>query len=151
MFDFFDNHKNPFMFMMNMMGSVNESEGEDSEGQNGFGMPFFSGMNTDSDPMQFMQQAFMMQMQFMQNMMMLPMQFMQGMTAMMEQNAPAGEAERIENSSEAQQGGFKLGNMNIPPELLRKLMQMDMTPENLEKLQRVLDFMFEAMPEKTEE
>ena len=42
---------------------------------------------------------------------------------------------------------FKLGKLEIPPELLGRLMQMDMSPENLEKLQKLLDFVFDAMPQ----
>jgi hypothetical protein len=37
--------------------------------------------------------------------------------------------------------------MAIPPELLQTLLQMEMSPENLEKLQKVLDCMFAAIPE----
>ena len=128
MFDFFNNQPNPFMFMMNMMGCEDAEEGE----------------TAGAAPMPFMQQAFMMQMQFMQNMFMMPMQFMQGMAGMMNMN---GAAENAAGPAAERQGTFKLGNISIPPELLRTLMQMDMSPENLEKLQSVLDFIFEMMPE----
>ena len=47
-----------------------------------------------------------------------------------------------------QQEGFKLGNVTVPPELLKKLMQMEMSPENLEKLQKVLDFVLGSIPEQ---
>ena len=71
MFDFFDNEKNPFLFMMNMMG--NESAQEETPNLEASG----------ADPMQFMQQMFLMQMQMMQTMMMMPVKFMQGMAGMM--------------------------------------------------------------------
>lgn len=129
MFDFFDNQQNPFAFMMNMTGNENASENEAS----------------DADPMQLMQQMFMMQMQFMQMMCMMPLQMMQGMANMLNKNAGAEEVHE-----EAKNEGFKIGNFSVPPELLSKLMQMDMTPGNLEKLQRVLDFVFEAMPQSSE-
>ena len=129
MFDFFDNQQNPFSFMMNMTGNENASENEAS----------------DADPMQFMQQMFMMQMQFMQTMCMMPFQMMHAMANMLSKGAGAQETEE-----KAGNEGFKIGNFNVPPELLSKLMQMDMTPENLEKLQRVLDFMFESMPQSSD-
>jgi hypothetical protein len=136
MFDFFDNQKNPFMFMMNMMG--NESVPEETPSVD----------NSNTDPMQFMQQMFMMQMQLMQTMMMLPMQFMQKMADLMNQN-PSEEADvRPKPSPKA---GFKMGNLTVPPELLAKLMQMEMSPENLKKLQGVLDFVFESMPNPRKE
>ena len=53
--------------------------------------------------------------------------------------------------SDGQHSGFKLGNLEIPPELLARLMQMDMSPENLQKLQKLLDFVFEVMPQSKEE
>ena len=130
MFDFFGNQQNPFAFMMNMPGSEASSEEETS----------------NADPMQFMQQMFMMQMQFMQTMCMLPFQMMQAMASMFTGSAACGS-----KAEASQQGeGFKLGGFTVPPELLSKLMQMDMTPENLEKLQRVLDFMFEAAPQSSD-
>ncbi len=39
-------------------------------------------------------------------------------------------------------------NFDIYPEMLQKLMAMDMSPENLEKLQKVLDFIFCMIPDK---
>ena len=158
MFNFYDDDKNPFMFMMNM------SNDEEKEKES---------------PMQFMQQAFSMQMQMMQTVMTTQMQMMQTMTnfiGMAGGNAFAGfgQTGNFADSDEAvggakaagdakaadtgkgaaadgaEQNGFKLGKMNIPPELLGKLMQMDMTPENLEKLQGVLDYMFSKIPDSKE-
>ena len=89
-------------------------------------------------------------MQTMQTMCMMPMQFMMGFLDMMEagiSNADDPEAA----AAEGQKGGFKLGNMEIPPKLLAWLMQIDMSPENLAKLQRVLDFVFDAMPQPKDE
>ncbi len=54
----------------------------------------------------------------------------------------------IEDASAGQPGGFQLGGVEIPPQLLARLMQMDMSPENLSKLQKALDFLFEAMPQQ---
>ncbi len=36
----------------------------------------------------------------------------------------------------------------MPPELIRRLLYTDMSPENLEKLQKVLDFVLSAIPEE---
>ena len=59
--------------------------------------------------------------------------------------------DRTEDAPEEQKGGFQLGNMEIPPKLLAWLMQLDMSPENLAKLQRALDFVFDAMPQPKDE
>ena len=124
MFNFFDNQQSPFPFMPN------------TENQNAGGT-----MNVAA--MQFVQQTWVMQMQMMQTMCMMPMYMMQGMAAMLGQGFRVAD----EKSASGQTSGFKLGNMEIPPELLGMLLKMDMSPENLEKLQKVLDFVFEAMPE----
>ena len=141
MFDFSDNQKNPLMFMMNMMNMENTEDEADAEEK-----------SADAEPMQLMKQAFGMQMQMMQTMCTMQMQFMQGFAKMMGMNKGLLDALKPEaDASLGQPGGFKLGNMEIPPWLLTKLMQMDMSPENLEKLQRVLDFVFEAMPQAKDE
>ena len=119
MFQFSDQQQNPFTAMFN---PENRNPGENNIAA-----------------MQFMQQAWMMQMQLMQNMVMMPMYFMQGMMALMGQNT-----DDAEKSAAGQ--GFKLGSMEIPPELFGMLLKMDMSPENLEKLQKVLDFVFGIMP-----
>jgi hypothetical protein len=85
----------------------------------------------------------MMQMQFMQNMCMMPFYMMQNMASMMNK-FPGGMAP--EKAAPGQAEGFRLGNMEIPPEMLGTLLSMDMSPENLEKLQKLLDIVFEAMP-----
>ena len=142
MFDFFDNQKNPLMFMMNMMNKANTDEETAPEE-----------VPAEADPMVLMKQAFEMQMQMMllaQTLCMMPLQLMQSILSMLEAGMPdASEAEA--SAQEGQKGGFKLGNMEIPPWLLAKLMQLDMSPENLAKLQRVLDFVFEAMPQPKDE
>jgi len=84
-----------------------------------------------------------MQMQFMQNMCMMPFYMMQNMASMMN-IFPGGMAP--EKAAPGQAEGFRLGNMEIPPEMLGTLLSMDMSPENLEKLQKLLDIVFEAMP-----
>ena len=124
MFPFFDNQQNPFMSMMNP---------EAQESDEGMNMPMLP----------FMHQAFMMQMQFMQNMCMMPFYMMQNMASMMNK-FPGGMAP--EKAAPGQAEGFRLGNMEIPPEMLGTLLSMDMSPENLEKLQKLLDIVFEAMP-----
>ena len=137
MFNFSDNQKNPLMFMMNLMNRENTENADGSDGASA------------EELMELMKDAFGMQMQMMQTMQtmcMMPMQFMMGFLDMMEagiSNADDPEAA----AAEGQKGGFKLGNMEIPPKLLAWLMQIDMSPENLAKLQRVLDFMFDAMPQ----
>ena len=134
MFDFSDDHKNPFMFMMNM----NE---EDAEAMESFDFGSFS------NPMMFMQQAFMMQMQMAAYMFMMPLQMMKSMAGMVS-GAMNGETEE---KSEAAPGTIKIGNFNVSPEMLQKLMAMDMSPENLEKLQKALDFAFSMVPDKKED
>jgi hypothetical protein len=134
MFDFSDDHKNPFMFMMNM----NE---EDAEAMESFDFGSFS------NPMMFMQQAFMMQMQMAAYMFMMPLQMMKSMAGMVS-GAMNGETEE---KSEAAPGTIKMGNFNVSPEMLQKLMAMDMSPENLEKLQKVLDFTLGMIPDKKAE
>lgn len=140
MTDFFNDQQNPFASMMNLMNA------EDSETADEQPMNPMNAMN----PMLWMQQAFLMNMQVMQFLWTMPMQMMTGMMEWMSQNAGAQAPEAAPEKAAAP-GGFKLGTMNIPPELLKMLMQMDMTPENLAKLQKVLDVVFAAMPESEDE
>ena len=140
MIDFFDPKKNPFMSMMNPQGPDDTQEGQSAW------TPPMPGMAQGMEAMQLMTQMFQMQMQLAQMMWMMPMQLMQGMAAGMAQMGAAAQKE-----GGAHPGGFQLGGMTIPPELLRKLLQMDMSPENLEKLQKVLDFLFSAIPENKDE
>ena len=152
MFGFFDGNQNPFM-MMNMFAGEDFGEQEDQDEK--------VGMN----PMMFMQQAFMLQMQMMQlmqTMFMMPLQMMTSLLPMMESFNPMSNAEEfpeklkglkdkmgsMTGGDEGSKDGFKLGNFSIPPAMIGKLMQMDMSPENLEKLQGILDFVFEIMPNK---
>lgn len=128
MFNFFDSDKNPFMVMMNHIAASSAGTEENKTADAG-----------DMDPMQFMEQAMKMQAQMAQSMFLMPFAMMQGIADAM--GFKPGEA------GEAGHGGFKLGNIEIPPELLQMVLQMDMKPENLEKLQKVLDFVFSAMPE----
>jgi len=71
---------------------------------------------------------------------MMPFYMLQNMVSMLSK-LPGGMAPR-------QADGFKLGNMEIPPEMLGTLLSMDMSSENLEKLQKLLDILFEAMPKE---
>ena len=141
MTDFFNDQQNPFASMMNLM-NAEDSETADEQPMNS--------MNQMMNPMLWMQQAFLMNMQVMQFLWTMPMQMMTGMMEWMSQNAGAQAPEAAPEKAAAP-GGFKLGTMNIPPELLKMLMQMDMTPENLAKLQKVLDVVFAAMPESEDE
>ena len=118
---------------------------------NSFGFPFsLQDMHTDDEentkdmlnPMLFIQQAFNMQMQFAQYMFMMPFYMMKGFADM-----TGMEGVFPKEDSKAPESGFKVGNVNVPPEILGKLLSMDMSPENLEKLQKLLDFVFAAMPE----
>jgi hypothetical protein len=151
MFDFFDPKKNPFISMMFPQGPDGAQEGQNAWMPPMPGMPPMPemppmpGMAQGMEMMQLMTQMFQMQMQLAQMMWMMPMQFMQFIQGMagMAQTGAAAQKEGV-----AQPGGFQLGGMTIPPELLKKLLQMDMSPENLEKLQKVLDFLFAAIPEK---
>ena len=136
MIDFFDPKKNPFMSMMNPLGADGAQEGQSAW------TPPMPGMAQGIEAMQLMTQIFQMQMQLAQMMWMMPMQLMQGMASGMAQMGAAAQKEGA-----AKPGGFQLGGMTVPPALLQKLLQMDMSPENLEKLQKVLDFLFAAIPE----
>ena len=141
MIDFFDPNKNPFISMMNPQGPYGAQEGQSSWMPQ---MPLMAqGME---EAMQMMTQMFQMQMQLAQMMWMMPMQLMQGMAAGMAQMGAAAQKEGA-----AQPGGFQLGGMTIPLELLQKLLQMEMSPENLEKLQKVLNFLFAAIPENKDQ
>ena len=138
MFNFFDNQKNPLMYMMNMMNteSTRDAEGPEKEA-------------VDAELAELLKQAFGMQMQMMGMMCTMQMQFMQGVAGIMGLNRGTPDAPRPEpDASAGQPGGFQLGGVEIPPQLLARLMQMDMSPENLSKLQKALDFLFEAMPQQ---
>lgn len=134
MTDFFNDQQNPFAALMGMMDPDNDSDETSEDGE--------------LNPMMFMQQAFMLNMQMMQFMWTMPMQLMAGAVEWMSQNMPSQPEAK---QPEAAPGGFKLGNFDVPPELLKKLMEMDMTPENLEKLQKLLDVVFAAMPKANKE
>ncbi len=142
MFDFFDNEKNPLMFMMNMMNTMNMDDAQPDGGEK---------TGADADMTQLMTQAILLQMQMMQTMWMMPLQLMQGFAGMMNAIGVFDAFKPDGGASAGQPGGFKLGNVEIPPWLLTRLMQMDMSPENLAKLQSVLDFVFEAMPKTKDE
>ena len=127
MFNFFDNQKNPLMYMMNMMNTESTRDAESPEKE-----------PVDAELAELLKQAFGMQMQF-----------LQGVAGVMGLNRGTPDAPRPEpDASAAQPGGFQLGGVEIPPQLLARLMQMDMSPENLSKLQKALDFLFEAMPQQ---
>ena len=160
MFDMFNSSQNPFVAMMNMAENPDSTPETEETEQSGFGFPFIPAWNPEMNaengmnmnPMMFMQQMFMMNMMIMQNMFMMPMQMMQFMMNMQNMNSEAQQDDSQEEAGKAAPaGGFKLGNMNIPPEMLTKLMEMDMSPENLQKLQKVLDFVFSAMPDQKAE
>lgn len=136
MIDFFDPNKNPFISMMNPQGP-DGAQG----GQSAWIPPMPWMAQGTEEAMQMMTQLFLMQMQFAQMMWMMPMHLMQGMAGMAQMGAAA------QKKSSAQPGGFQLGGMAIPPELLHKLLQLEMSPENLEKLQKVLNYLFAAIPE----
>ena len=133
MFDFFDKNKNPFMAMKNPENLENQDNQEED------------GANGEMNPMQFMQQAWALQMQIARNMFMMPLQMMKGFAGLKGAAPDGGEA--AEDGAPAQAGGFQLGPMQIPPELLRFLLKLEMSPENLKKLQKVLDFAFEMLPQ----
>ena len=149
MFNFFDNEKNPFMYMMNMESRESEAEPEKEFSDAGLTqmMQQFFVLQ-----MQMMQQTFMTHMEMMQLMCMMPMQFTQGIWNRVDSGTGSPDpAMTGEAASDGQGSGFKIGNMEIPTELLSRLMQMDMSPENLEKLQGLLDFVFDAMPQPKQE
>ena len=146
MFDFFDPQRNPFISMMFPQGPDGAQEGQNAWMPPMPEMPPMPGMAQGMEMMQLMTQMFQMQMQLAQMMWMMPIQLMQGMAAGMTQMGAAAQKEGA-----AQPGGFQLGGMTIPPELLQKLLQMDMSPENLEKLQKVLDFLFAAIPDNKDQ
>jgi hypothetical protein len=88
--------------------------------------------------MRFMQQAFTLQMQIARSMFLMPFTMMQGFAEMFETR---------QETKASDQDGFRLGKVALPPELLQMALQIDMKPENLEKLQKALDFVFSALPE----
>ena len=135
MIDFFDPKKNPFISMMNPQGPDGTQEGQSAW------TPPMPGMMQGMEMMQMTTQMFQMQMQLAQMMWMMHMHLMQGMAGMAQTDAAT------QKEGAQQPGGFQLGGITIPPELLQKLLQMDMSPENLEKLQKVLDVLFAAIPE----
>ena len=139
MIDFFDPKKNPFVSMMNPQRPDGEQENQSAW------TPPMPGMAQGVEMMQMMTQMFQLQMQLTQMMWMMPMQLMQGVASMVQMGAAA------QQEGAEQQGGFQLGGITSPPALLQKLLQMDMSPENLEKLQKVLDFLFSAIPENKDE
>ncbi len=146
MFDFFNNGNNPFMAMMNL--ETAEEEGENTP--TGFGFPFpGSGASGEMNALQWMQQAWAMQMQLAWSMFMIPLQMMQGIAGFMGVTPGSGDA--AEDNAPTQTGGFRLGPMEIPPELLQFLLKLEMSPENLKKLQKVLDFSFSLLPESKDD
>lgn len=154
MFDLFNSTQNPFVAMMAMGDDTDSASEPEDEERTAFPFPAMPSwnpqMNADgANPMaMMMSQMFAMHMMFMQGMFMMPMQMMQFMMNIMPENseaAPEGSAPAVS------EGGFKLGNMNVPPEMLKYLMQMDMSPENLQKLQKVLDTVFAAIPDQKTE
>jgi hypothetical protein len=151
MFNFFDSQMNPFLGMMTLMGATADCAAPDSgdaeSGNSVSGMD--QGTETgDLNPMELMQKAFMLQMQLNQTMLMMPFAMMQSFGKMV--NTGAGGAGESDEGP-GKQSGFKLGGVEIPPELLQMLLQIEMKPENLEKLQKALDFLFSAIPEAKEE
>ena len=141
MFDFFDGSINPFMAMLNS----EKPEEEGGSDQAGFGFPFpGADAGGNANPMEWMQQAWMMQMQFAQAMFLMPFQMMQGFAGLL---GGFPDSEDAPEDKAAQAGGFQLGSMTIPPELLRSLLKLEMSPENLKKLQKLLDFSFSLMPD----
>ena len=151
MFNFFDNQMNPFIAMMTQMGAFADGAAPDSgDTERGNPVPDMEAGTEagDMDPMELMQKAFLLQMQLNQTMLMLPFAMMQSFGKMV--NTGAGDAGEGGDGS-GKQSGFKLGGVEIPPELLQMLLQIDMKPENLEKLQKALDFLFSAIPEAKEE
>ena len=101
MFDFFDGSMNPFMAMLN-------SEKTEEDGKNpqaGFGFPFpGADANGEMNPMQWMQQAWMMQMQLAQCMFMMPFQMMQEIAGFMGAFGDSGDG--AEDKAPAQAGSF---------------------------------------------
>ena len=147
MFNFFDNQMNPFMAVMTQMGAFSDCAAPDSgDAESGNPIPDMEAGTKagDMNPMELMQKAFLLQMQLNQTMFMMPFAMMQSFGKMV--NHGAGGADESDEGP-GKQSGFKLGGFEIPPELLQMLLQIDMKPENLEKLQKALDFLFSAMPE----
>jgi hypothetical protein len=151
MFNFFDSQMNPFLGMMTLMGATADCAAPDSgDAESGNPIPDMDPEMKagDMNPMQLMQKAFLLQMQLNQTMFMMPFAMMQSFGKMVSIGAD-GAGESGEDSGNP--SGFKLGGVEIPPELLQMLLQIDMKPENLEKLQKALDFLFSAMPAAKEE
>ena len=94
-----------------------------------------------------MQQGFDIHMQMMQFAWTIPMNAMQVVIDLVDQAAAPAEG----HAAAANRGGFNMEKMNIPPQLISMLMNLDMSPENLKKLQQGLDFVFGVFPVKKQE
>ena len=93
-------------------------------------------------------QAFVLQMQLIQNMGMMPIHMTRCMLSALKQG---GFDTAPGKAANAESGGFKLGGVEIPPELLGTLLSMDMGPKKLEKLQETLDTVLKVIPKAKNE
>ena len=142
MFDDNNEQQTPFPFGMMGMGGMQTPSGMPgmSGMQTPFGMPGMGGMQTPfgMPGMNGMQMPFGMFPWMPWNPMMPG---MPGMQQSSEENP--GQKEEA-----ADPEGFELFGQNIPVEFLVALLNLEMSPEGLEKLQKFLDFTFSMMPEK---
>ena len=129
--------QNPFAFMQSMGAAANPF----TMMQNMPGMKSFQPMQNPpaANPAQMMQG---MNAAFMQTMMpLMMMQYMWMSWFMQNMNAFAGQpANSTENAKP--QNGISFGGMQLSPDMLHKLLSMDVSTESLSMLQKFLDFMF---------
>ena len=138
----------PMMFPFSMQGMNNSTiDAANAQQMNGFpfGMmpqmlmmfPFFmQGMNNSTIDVANAQQMNGFPFGMMPQMPMMFPFFMQGM------NNDQGKEDT------ASQDGFPFMGMTIPKTMLQKLLNMDWSPEELDKLQKVIDMIYAVMPKK---
>lgn len=125
MLSFCDSDKNPFVATTQQMASPEQGEG-------GCGVPWASNY------MRLVHEAASLQMRLAASM--LSMQV--GMARSVAQVAFPG---MWQQQPQQPHESFKLGGFEVPPELLATVMQLDMSPEHLEKLQKTLDTVLPLM------
>ena len=78
----------------------------------------------------------------------LPFPFMNGSMQQFPMPFPMAGMNNAAAESSGQQDGFSFMGLTIPTSMLQKLLNMDWPPEELDKLQKVIDMMYAMMPKK---
>lgn len=136
----------PFQFMQNMspfqfMGNMNPCGPWNMQ----------SGGWPNMHPMMLMMNGFMMQNMMMQYMIFQFLQKSDPLGAMRDMMR-GRDAENGTDTGSGQKGsGFSLFGVEVPPSVLRKLLSIDASPEDLKKLQSLLDAFFDRIPDPESE